>query len=233
MRIEDFKDGKEALRAMTERMILLMSEKKSSVFNLALSGGETAKKMFMLWREEYKDHIDWNKLRFFWVDERCVPPSDPESNYGNANTYLFEPLQIPQEHIHRIKGEDEPGTEAVRYSWEIKEFLPRFDQLPIFDCIILGVGPDSHIASIFPNTSKLLYDSKSYTVSQHPVSGQYRITMTGPLILNNAPLLVPILGAGKKEVKKRLHEGYSQEDAPAAYLLSRAKDATIYVEVEE
>lgn len=233
MRIEDYKDGKEALRAMTERMLLLMDEKNSSVFNLALSGGDTAKKMFTLWREEYMDRIDWNKLRFFWVDERCVSPSDPESNYGNASRYLFEPLNLPEENIHRIKGEDEPGVEAVRYSWEVKEFLPRFDQLPIFDCIILGVGPDSHIASIFPNTSKLLYDSKSYTVSQHPVSGQYRITMTGPLILNNAPLLVPILGTGKYEIKKRLHEGYSAEDAPAAYILSRAKDATIYVEIEE
>ncbi len=233
MRIEDFKDGKDALRAMTERMFELMEEKNSPVFNLALSGGETAKKMFSLWREEYIDRIAWNKLRFFWVDERCVPPADEESNYGNALRNLFEPLQIPEEHIHRIRGEGEPGAEAVRYSWEVKEYLPRFDQLPIFDCIILGVGPDSHIASIFPQTSKLLYDSKSYTVSQHPVTQQYRITMTGPLILNNAPLLVPILGRGKYVIKKRLHEGYSAEDSPAAYLLSRAKDATIYVEVEE
>jgi len=233
MRIEDYKDGKDALRAMTDRMLQLINEKDSSVFNLALSGGETAKKMFTLWKEEYIDRIDWNKLRFFWVDERCVPSTDPESNYGNANTNLFQPLNIPEEHIHHIRGEEEPGTEAVRYSWEIKEYLPRFDQLPIFDCIILGVGPDSHIASIFPNTSKLLYDSKSYTVSQHPISGQYRITMTGPLILNNAPLLVPILGTGKHTIKKKLHEGYSEEDAPAAYILSRAKDATIYVEIEE
>ncbi|MDF9829073.1 6-phosphogluconolactonase [Parabacteroides sp. PF5-6] len=233
MRIEDFNEGKEALRAMTEKMLELMAEKKSPVFNLALSGGETAKKMFVLWREEYIKRIDWQRLRFFWVDERCVPETDDASNYGNAKRYLFEPLQIPEEHIHRIRGEEEPGAEAVRYSWEVKEFLPRFDQLPIFDCIILGVGPDSHIASIFPQSPKLLYDSKSYTVSQHPVTQEYRITMTGPLILNNAPLLVPILGTGKHAIKKRLHEGYSDEDAPAAYLLSRAQDATLYVEIED
>lgn len=230
MRIEVHTNSKEALRSMTERLVGLMKEKDSKCFHLALSGGGTAKVMFGLWTSEYKERIDWKKLRFFWVDERCVPPSDPESNFGHADRLLFKPLGIPQEHIHRIHGEDEPGVEAVRYSWEVKEFLPRYDQLPIFDAIILGVGPDSHIASIFPNTSKLLYDSRLYTVSQHPETNQYRITMTGPLILNNAPLLVPVLGSGKDAIKKKLHDGYSEEDAPAAYILSRALDATIYVE---
>lgn len=230
MKIEVYKEGKEALRSMTERLVRLIEGKNSMPFNLALSGGETAKKMFTLWVEEYKERIDWNNLRFFWVDERCVKPEDPESNYGNADRYLFQPLGISQDNIHRIHGEDEPGVEAVRYSWEVKENLSRYDQLPIFDAIILGVGPDSHIASIFPDTYKLLYDSRIYTVSQHPVSGQYRITMTGPLILNNAPLLVPVLGGGKESVKKKLHEGYSKEDAPAAYILSRAQDATVYLE---
>lgn len=230
MKIEVYSDAKEALRAMTDKLQGLIDAKEGKVFNLALSGGETARKMFSLWVEEYKDKIDWEKLRFFWVDERCVPPGDPESNYGNAERFLFEPLHIPAENIHRIQGEDEPGVEATRYSWEVKENLPRYDQLPAFDCIILGVAPDSHIGSIFPETPKLLYDSRFYTVSQHPVSGQYRITMTGPIILNSAPLLVPILGEGKEAIKRKLNEGYSQEDAPAAYLLSRAKDATIYIE---
>jgi len=233
MRLEELKNTREALHSMTDKLVSLINAKESSVFNLALSGGETAKKMFNIWVEDYKDIINWEKLRFFWVDERCVAPTDPESNYGNANRYLFEPLHIPAENIHRIIGEADPGIEAVRYSWEIKEYLSRYDQLPIFDCIILGVGPDSHIASIFPNTPKLLYDSRIYTVSQHPISGQYRITMTGPLILNNAPLLVPILGTGKESVKKKLYEGYSETDeTPAGYILSRAKDVTIYIEKE-
>lgn len=96
-------------------------------------------------------------------------------------------LCIPADHIHRIKGENEPGTEAMRYSWVVKEFLPLFNQMPTFDCIILGVGEDSHTASIFPTTMELLSDSRNYAVSQQPSTGQYRITMTGPLILNGAP----------------------------------------------
>ena len=175
---------KEALRSMTEDMMAMIRRKDFAPFNLALSGGETAKHMFSLWVDEYKDKIDWNNIRFFWVDERCVPPTSPDSNYGHANHLLFKPLCIPADHIHRIKGENEPGTEAMRYSWVVKEFLPLFNQMPTFDCIILGVGEDSHTASIFSTTMELLSDSRNYAVSQQPSTGQYRITMTGPLILN-------------------------------------------------
>lgn len=230
MMIERFKDARDALRALTDTLIRLMEEKKEPVpFNLALSGGGTAKRMFSLWREEYKDKIDWDRLRFFWVDERCVPPSDEESNFGEADRLLLKPLHIPPSHIHRIKGECEPGAEAMRYAWDVKEFLPRFNQLPTFDCIILGVGEDAHTASIFPNTLELLSDSRVYTVSRHPVSGQYRITMTGPLILNGSPLLVPILGKEKEPVLRSLMEGYSPlHPTPAAYILSHAVEATIF-----
>ncbi len=229
MEIKRYNEMKEALRSMTEDMMAMIRRKDFAPFNLALSGGETAKHMFSLWVDEYKDKIDWNNIRFFWVDERCVPPTSPDSNYGHANHLLFKPLRIPADHIHRIKGENEPGTEAMRYSWVVKEFLPLFNQMPTFDCIILGVGEDSHTASIFPTTMELLSDSRNYAVSQQPSTGQYRITMTGPLILNGAPLLVPILGTNKEPVIQRLSKGYSpSNDTPAAYILSHAVQATIY-----
>ena len=153
MIIENFKDDKEALRAMTGELVRYMDRKDDGLpFNLALSGGGTAQKMFALWVDEYKDKIDWDAIRFFWVDERCVPPTDPDSNYGHANELLFKPLHIPAGHVHRIHGEVEPGTEAMRYSRVVKEYLPRHGQLPYFDCIILGIGGDAHTASIFPDT---------------------------------------------------------------------------------
>ncbi len=229
MEIKRYNEMKEALRSMTEDMMAMIRRKDFAPFNLALSGGETAKHMFSLWVDEYKDKIDWNNIRFFWVDERCVPPTSPDSNYGHANHMLFKPLRIPADHIHRVKVEYEPGTEAMRYSWVVKEFLPLFNQMPTFDCIILGVGEDSHTASIFPTTMELLSDSRNYAVSQQPSTGQYRITMTGPLILNGAPLLVPILGTNKEPVIQRLSKGYSpSNDTPAAYILSHAVQATIY-----
>jgi len=168
-------------------------------------------------------------MRFFWVDERCVSPTDAESNFGHANKLLFEPLHIPREHIHRIHGEGEPGTEAMRYSRIVKEYLPRHGQFPYFDCIILGIGGDSHTASIFPDNLPLLTDSRNYAVSQHPETGQFRITMTGPLILNGSPLLVPVLGKGKADAIEELKKGYSITNAtPAAYILSHAVDSIVY-----
>ena len=80
---------KEALRSMTEDMMAMIRRKDFAPFNLALSGGETAKHMFSLWVDEYKDKIDWNNIRFFWVDERCVLPTCPDSNYGHANHLLL------------------------------------------------------------------------------------------------------------------------------------------------
>lgn len=232
MIIERFETQQKALDALTEELISLMAEKKDSApFNLALSGGGTAQEMFSQWVEKYKEKIHWDALRFFWVDERCVPPTDKESNYGNAYRLLFKPLHIPESHIHRIHGEDEPGTEAMRYSWEVKKFLPRFNQLPTFDAIILGVGADSHTASIFPSALELLSDSRSYTVAQHPVTGQYRITMTGPLILNGAPLLVPLLGIEKAPVVRSLAEGYSPAHiTPASYILAHAVEAIVFTD---
>lgn len=230
MVIENFKDSKEALRSLTLNLMYYVDRKNDGrSFNLALSGGETAKQMFSLWADEYRAKMNWKNIRFFWVDERCVPPSDPESNYGHANRLLFKPLGIPPENIHRIHGEVEPGTEAMRYSRIVKEYLPRHGQLPYFDCIILGIGNDAHTASIFPDALPLLTDSRNYAVSQHPETGQYRVTMTGALILNDSPLLVPVVGAGKVALIDDLKEGYSTTNAtPAAYILSHAVDAIVF-----
>lgn len=233
MIIENYKDSKEALRAMTDQLIFFIEKKEGPVFNLALSGGETAKKMFTLWVEEYRERIDWNDLRFFWVDERCVPPTDPDSNFGHAEELLFKPLHIPDDHVHRIHGEGEPGTEAMRYSRIVKEYLPRHGLFPYFDCIILGIGGDAHTASIFPDTLSLLTDSRNYAVSQHPETRQYRITMTGQLILNGSPLLVPVLGSGKAGVIEEIKKGYSATNAtPAAYILSHAVAAIVYTTLQ-
>lgn len=230
MVIENFKDSKEALRSLTLNLMYYVDRKNDGrPFNLALSGGETAKQMFSLWADEYRAKMNWKNIRFFWVDERCVPPSDKESNYGHANRLLFKPLGIPPENVHRIHGEVEPGTEAMRYSRIVKEYLPRHGQLPYFDCIILGIGGDAHTASIFPDTLPLLTDSRNYAVSQHPATGQYRVTMTGPLILNDSPLLVPVLGAGKATLIEDLKKGYSATNAtPAAYILTHAVDAIVF-----
>ncbi len=234
MKTEKYNDENEALQALSEYLIILMKKKKGEVFNLALSGGETAKRMFSLWANKYNKTMDWDNLRFYWVDERCVPKDNEQSNYGHAKMLLFDPLRIPKSHIHRIKGENYPYSEATRYSRRVEEGISQQNSLPHFDCIILGVGNDAHTASIFPDSMELLTDKNIYAVSQHPETKQYRITMTGPLILNNTPLLVPILGKGKKEVIKKIKDGYARTSpTPATYILSKAKNAIVYISDEE
>lgn len=232
METEKHTTGTEALRALTARLASLMEAKRERRFNLALSGGETAKQMYELWVDEYENSLDWGRLHFYWVDERCVPPDSPDSNFGHAKRLLFEPLNIPETHIHRIQGENDPEAEAVRYAAEVEGQVTLRNGLPHFDCIILGVGNDLHTASIFPHVMELLTDSRSYATAAHPESGQIRVTMTGPVILNGTPLLVPVVGSGKANVISALKEcDYGKHPTPAVYVLSLAKDAVVYVEI--
>jgi 6-phosphogluconolactonase len=213
-----------ALRAMTDSLLTFAAQ-VDRPFSLALSGGGTAKQMFRLWCEEYSDKVDWQKFRFFWVDERCVAPDDEESNYGEANKLFFKPMNIPPENVFRIKGEDEPSKEAIRYS----ELVESKVKSASFDAIILGIGNDGHTASIFPNLLPLLKDQRNYVVSNHPVSGQYRISMSGTLILNGLHILVPVLGPDKEPIFSQITSTpFKENRLPSAYILENATEATVF-----
>ena len=164
MEIKRYKTSAEALEGLTGLLSDLMSARPGP-FHLAISGGDTPKNLFRLWVEAYKDKIDWKQLRFYWVDERCVPPADSESNYGQAKLLLFDPLQIPDEHIFRMKGEVDPVAEAARYATLLDKQLPKVNGLPRFDCIMLGVGGDMHTASIFPGNLALLTAKETVTTA--------------------------------------------------------------------
>lgn len=225
-----FPNAHDALTGLTNRLIALMNEDKTAPFHLALSGGETAQVLFTLWRDAYKTDINWSRIRFYWVDERCVDPQSNESNFNHANALLFTPLAIPASHIHRIMAEGDPEAEALRYSDLVKKQVPLLDGMPSFDCIILGVGTDLHTASIFPDSMQLLADERCYALSVHPESKQERITMTGTLILTGKMLLVPVLGQSKKEVVKTLLSEASCSITPAYHILWRALNAVLFTD---
>lgn len=228
MKLEVFESSEDALRAVTARLISAIEISKVRPFHLALSGGETAQLLFLLWEKEYREKIDWDILRFYWVDERCVAPDDDQSNFGHAEDLLFRPLDIPADHVHRIFGEQEPEVEAGRYSELVKWELPGYSETPRFDCIILGIGSEGHTASIFRSGMELLTDHRCYVVSQHPVTGQKRITMTGTMILKGNVILIPVVGFAKTDVLKGVLKESGQEMSPAAYILSHVPTATIF-----
>lgn len=227
MNIHSYSVAHEAIEALTRRMADRMLGSAGS-FHVALSGGETAKRLFPFWSGPFADRLDWDRIRFYWVDERCVPPDDPQSNFGTAERLLFSPLTVPASHVHRIRGEQPPETEAERYTHLIGQELSGPDGMPRFDCIVLGIGEDMHTASIFSETSFLLTAEPGYRVSIHPRSAQMRITMTGSLILAARLLLVPMLGERKIATARHLAER-PNDRSPAGYLLSRAEQAELFV----
>jgi 6-phosphogluconolactonase len=180
------------------------SAAKKQRLSVALSGGSTPEILFSLISEKYSDSTQWQYVHFFWGDERCVPPENPESNYGMTKRLLLSKIAIPLQNIHRIRGEDDPEREAVRYSEEISLNINKRDGIPMFDLVILGLGEDGHTASIFPGHPELMHSDKICEVAYHPVTMQKRITLTGGVINNAEAITFLVTGKKKQEVVEKL-----------------------------
>ena len=194
-------------------------------FTVALSGGSTPKLLFKLWAEQYATAIDWSKIRFFWGDERCVPPNHEESNYGMTKSLLFNHIDIPEENIHRVIGEADPEAEAARYADEIGDNTDSEDGYPVFDLIILGMGGDGHTASIFPHEMELLEVERFCAVATHPESGQKRVSLTGPVINRARSVAFLVTGASKVEKVSSILGGAADAKLyPAAHIQPASGD---------
>lgn len=196
------------------------SVKRKEKYTIALSGGNTPQLLFSVLAEKYTGSVDWTFVHFFWVDERCVSPDDPESNYGTAHRLLLNRIGIPDSCIHRIRGEEDPVKEAVRYSHEIQKLIRSGGSLPIFDQIVLGMGDDGHTASIFPGNIELFHSGKICEVSTHPVTGQKRVTITGGVINNADHITFLVTGQNKSGIIDDIfNKRQSADKYPAAHVV--------------
>jgi len=200
--------------------ILLHDVNKSNdIFKLALSGGSTPKAVFDYLAENYKSKIDWEKINFFWGDERCVPPDHPDSNYLTAYKHLFSKIKIPEENIFRIKGEENPEVESKRYSEVILKNVSLVNSIPSFDLIMLGLGEDGHTASIFPDRLDLFQSNNICEVVIHPATKQQRITLTGKVINNAKKIVFLVAGESKRKVVgKVLNKKECFKTIPASFI---------------
>lgn len=197
MKKHTFKDNQAVATAFAKYLSEQINTSDS--FHIALSGGSTPKVLFKLLAEQYAKKIDWEKVHLFWGDERCVLPTDADSNYGMTKEKLLDHINIPFVNVHRVLGSRNPAEEATRYGKEIQWCLPEKDGLPVFDLIMLGMGSDGHTASIFPHQMELLTSSDICGVATHPDSGQKRVTLNGKVINKAKQIHFLVTGASKKE----------------------------------
>ena len=197
---------KQLLSALTLQLANWLKQ-RTGPLNLALSGGSTPLKWFDFLAAGVGVEIDWKRVRFFWVDERCVPPDHPDSNYGTALQRLLNPLKIDTAQVYRIMGELEAEEARSRYERALSSELPRVKGIPHFDLIMLGIGSDGHTASIFPGQEKLWESELPCEVSRHPETGQRRISLTGGVINMAGEVLFLITGADKANILAELSAG--------------------------
>jgi 6-phosphogluconolactonase len=171
------------------------------VFSVVLSGGDTAEQIYSrLIEQDCFNQILWNRVHLFWADERCVPPESEESNYGNCRRFLLNHIPIPIENVHRIRGEDDPEVESIRYALEIQEHaLLRKGQTNTFDWVFLGIGSDGHTASLFYGDDSI--DSSNLCeLVRHPETGQPRITLTPSAIRKSNRTTYHVIGREKSGI---------------------------------
>ena len=203
-------------RAAAETIVAHISESLQigDVYSIALSGGSTPRRLYALLANDAKlqKQIHWDRVHFFWGDERHVPPGHPDSNYRMAYTALLSKVPIPSTNIHRIKAEDSDADKAAAdYEQEIRRFF-KIDagQMPRFNCVLLGMGPDGHTASLFPDTAALEETKRLAVANWIEKFQSYRITLTGRLINNADRILFLVGGAEKADTLKAVLEGNSK-----------------------
>ncbi len=183
-------------------------------FRVALSGGSTPHRLHGLLRmSPYAEKIGWQEIDFFFGDERCVAPTHPDSNFRMAQETLFAEQQIDECQIHRMPAEQQDLDAAARaYEAELSEVfgLPERERSPTpprFDLILLGMGPDGHTASLFPETEALGETQRWVVGNLVPQLDCSRMTFTYPLINAAATVIFLITGAGKAEPLREVLEG--------------------------
>lgn len=181
------------------------------IFSVALSGGTTPRSMYSLLAIEtsLRAQVPWEHIHFFWGDERHVPPDHADSNYRMACEAMLARVPVPAANIHRIKSEYADARSAAdEYEKGLREFFKLAPhELPRFDLVLLGMGPDGHTASLFPGMDALGEYARLVVVNWVEKFKAFRITMTLPVLNNAASVIFFVSGAEKAAVLRDVLEG--------------------------
>jgi len=229
-RLEIRKTPKEVANACTDFIAdsLRQTLKSQPHATFAISGGSTPRPLFSALTSA---DVQWSKVHFFWVDERCVPPTDDQSNYKLANETLLKPAKISAANIHRIYGEINPEEAASRYVSEVRQFFKLTDSaLPVFDLIHRGMGADAHTASLFPG-SPLIRDMThiaAHVWVEHLKMD--RVTLLPGVLEAGKCTVLQVSGDDKKEAVRHVLKGGNDPMRYPCQIASRDERAVWFLD---
>ena len=222
--IRVFQSPLEAAQGCAARVLEVLEEttKADRDATFAVSGGSTPKLMFAALAAS---GFDWSRVHLFWVDERCVPPDDDQSNYKLVKECLIDPTGIPASNVHRVLGELEPAIAAARYSADLTAYFK--GGAVAFDVMHCGMGPDAHTASLFPG-DPLITDRTGLAASVFaPKLPNWRVTLLPAVLLQARHTLMLVTGADKAETLRAvLHGDYDVMSHPVQ-LLARESESQV------
>jgi 6-phosphogluconolactonase len=188
-------------------------------FAICLSGGSTPRRLYQLLGEPpFRAAMPWDRIHWFWGDERFVAPDHPDSNYRMAREALLSHAPIPAANIHRIETGGKPEEAARAYEQTLKSYYgaATLDPArPVFDIALLGLGPDGHTASLFPGTT-VLEERRRWVAEVVGAKPEVRITLTYPVLETSRHTAFLVAGADKREALARVMAG--DRELPAARL---------------
>ena len=224
-------DAPGAAEACAHHILSLLEAALSDreIATLAVSGGSTPK---LLFQRLAASRFHWDRVHIFWVDERCVPPTDPASNYKLTEDYLLSSARIPSRQVHRIAGEIAPAASSERYAREIRAFF-NLDagEMPHFDVVQLGLGPDGHTASLFPGDA-LIEDREA--IAGHtfvPKFKQWRVTLMPAVLIAARHTVFLVAGEDKTEaVRAVFQDTYDPSRHPAQLASQHGREVAWFLD---
>ena len=205
----------------------LIAESASAGHHIALTGGSTPKRAY---EEAASLGADWSGAKLWWGDERCVPPDDPDSNYGMAKEALLDRLDSSPE-VHRIRGENGPSAGADDYERELR--LALGENMPRLDLLLLGLGPDAHVASLYPGHATLDVTDRLAVPVPEPGWKPYvpRVSLTLPVLCAARRIVFLVSGEDKAHAVEAAFDREPSHDAPGS--LVRPVDGELILLLDE
>ncbi|WP_159466619.1 6-phosphogluconolactonase [Dyadobacter sp. 3J3] len=200
---------------------------KKDRFTFVLSGGGTPKLLYtLLAAKPYNESIPWEKIHFFWGDERAVPFEDSRNNAKMAYDELLDKVGVKAENIHVMRTDIGAEESAAEYEKILKQYFE--GEETTFDFVLLGMGDDGHTLSLFPGTS-VIHEKDAWVTSFFlPAQDMYRITLTAPVVNQSAAVVFLAVGTGKAETLKHVLEGEFEPDKYPSQVIKPAKGQLLW-----